>query len=117
MVKAKLKSCPFCGQMPKVYVDRRYPYWPTDDMVQVDVFEICCVNQKCIIYNANDIYYRTIEDAMEAWNRRDGNDQALQPVQCDGERKVRKWQREIMDRDRDLSRRTGSAADRDGQEL
>ena len=86
-------------------------------MKQVDCWQVYCINPECIIYKANDGYYQTEEDAADAWNRRDGeNAEILRPVEGDGNGEVRRWQREIMDRDRALSGDAGSSAAGDGQE-
>lgn len=63
----ELKSCPFCGKMPIIKSDNRYP---RPECERVTAYEVICNNYDCIIYNADNKYYRTEEEAIMAWNRR-----------------------------------------------
>lgn len=65
----KLKPCPFCGYRPILKSDNRYP---KPECERVTAYEVVCTNMGCIIYNADDRYFLRAKDAIEAWNRRDG---------------------------------------------
>ena len=78
MPKRKLlKSCPFCGGAPEIIRANRYPKWEVPIMKAVPCWMVYCVNPDCIIYKARDAYYKTEEDAIEAWNRRAENEPSL----------------------------------------
>lgn len=68
----KLKSCPFCGRMPTLQSDNRYPRPKCE---RVTAYEVICSNYDCIIYNADNKYYLTPSKAVKAWNRR-ANDES-----------------------------------------
>lgn len=53
----KLKPCPFCGGEAKVFGN----YDDSD-------YHVNCTNDECGCYWVN--YYKTKEEAVEAWNRR-----------------------------------------------
>lgn len=61
----KLKFCPFCGREPEIKQDIRYPSGDP-----ITTFEVVCNNAGCIIYNADNRYFTSIQKAIEAWNRR-----------------------------------------------
>ncbi len=63
----KLKPCPFCGEAPAVLTDTRYPR-PSRRPIQA--YEVVCQNYDCIIYNADNKYYRTELGAVRKWNKR-----------------------------------------------
>ena len=63
----KIKPCPFCGKMPMIKSDIRYPRPKCEAMT---AYEVVCNNYRCIIYNADNNYYKTEAEAIEAWNRR-----------------------------------------------
>lgn len=65
----ELKPCPFCGKIPRLKTDIRYPQGE-----QIAAYEVVCSNWECIIYNADDVYFPTPQDAIIAWNRRTKND-------------------------------------------
>ena len=60
------KPCPFCGNFPIIQQDRRYP----GNSDGVDAFEIVCNTFGCVVYHADNTYFRSIADAIRAWNRR-----------------------------------------------
>lgn len=66
----ELKPCPFCGEFPTLKHDLRYPQGYDDS---IHVSEVICENLDCPIYNADNTYYLTDEEAIEAWNRRAKN--------------------------------------------
>ena len=57
-MKSKLKKCPFCG---------KYPQTVADDETE-EKFGVKCFNCGCAIYPEKD----TLDEAIEAWNRRAG---------------------------------------------
>ena len=63
----ELKPCPFCGRKPIIKSDNRYP---RPERERITAYEVICKNYDCIIYNADNKYYRTEEEAKNAWNRR-----------------------------------------------
>ena len=67
----ELKPCPFCGGEATLKWDTRYP---RPDCNRIVAFEVVCINSECIIYNADDVYFYTPEEAIEAWNRRANDD-------------------------------------------
>lgn len=67
-ISEKLKPCPFCGESPTLKHDWRYPRG-SDDSIYAS--EVICENWECPIYHADNTYYQTDEEAIEAWNRRD----------------------------------------------
>ena len=66
----ELKPCPFCGEFPTLKHDLRYPQGYDDS---IHASEVICENLDCPIYNADNTYYLTDEEAIEAWNRRAKN--------------------------------------------
>lgn len=64
---SELKPCPFCGSTPEIKMDDRYPRPKCD---RIDAYEVVCTNWNCIIGGVDDHYYRSPEEASEAWNRR-----------------------------------------------
>ena len=67
----KIKPCPFCGESPTLKHDWRYPRG-IDDSIYAS--EVICENWECPIYHADNTYYQTDEEAIEAWNRRAESD-------------------------------------------
>lgn len=65
--KYKLKPCPFCGEAPVVKTDIRYP---RPSRRPIHAFEVVCQNYDCIIYNADNKYFRTELGAVRKWNKR-----------------------------------------------
>ena len=63
----ELKPCPFCGSEAKVQKDIRWPHY---SRYGVNGYEIVCTNFDCIIYHADNQWYLTEEDAIDAWNSR-----------------------------------------------
>ena len=63
----ELKPCPFCGGEAEIRKWRRWLDFPTD---MVDGYEAFCVNPDCIIYHADDKWYMTEAEAIEAWSTR-----------------------------------------------
>ena len=63
----KLRSCPFCGTMPKLEQSNR---WPDGSDEAVVGYTFCCNNTDCLIYHADNQWYSTLEEAAKAWNHR-----------------------------------------------
>lgn len=70
MIELKLKPCPFCGKMPEIQNDTRWPRYGKNAGKSVNAFEVVCKNTDCIIYGADNVYFLTKEKAVGAWNRR-----------------------------------------------
>lgn len=66
----ELKTCPFCGGKAELKQDMRYPRSGKYAGMSVKAYEVICPNSDCIIYNADNKYFFTREEAAEAWNRR-----------------------------------------------
>ena len=66
----ELKPCPFCGRMPILKSDNRYP---RPECERITAYEVVCQNSDCIIYYADKYYFRTPQEAATAWNRRASN--------------------------------------------
>lgn len=64
----KLKPCPFCGNEPTLQQDTRYPEELDDRPVKA--YEVVCKTSGCIIYNCDNNYYLSVDDAIEGWNWR-----------------------------------------------
>ena len=60
--------CPFCGRDPVIQHDRRYPDEAGSE--GCSAFEVICNTWGCPVYCADNSYYRTPEEAIQAWNRR-----------------------------------------------
>lgn len=67
--KADLKPCPFCGREAVVEETHRYPR-NRHSVYPVKVYTPVCLNMDCIIYKADNQYYKTIRKAVEMWNKR-----------------------------------------------
>lgn len=63
----ELKPCPFCGRKPVLKSDNRYP---KPGRERITAYEVVCNNMDCIIYGADDKYFKTPQQAVKAWNRR-----------------------------------------------
>ena len=63
----ELKNCPFCGAMAAIKRDIRYPRPECNETM---VFVAVCINPDCIIYNADNKYFKTQQEAAAAWNKR-----------------------------------------------
>ena len=50
----ELKPCPFCGQLPQVQEDFRYP-WPERERTRA--YEVVCQNSDCIIGKVDARYH------------------------------------------------------------
>ena len=72
--KGELKPCPFCGGKAVLQRDTRYPR-PARSPRRA--YEALCVNRACIIYKADNTYFLAKRDAINAWNRRFGDDKHL----------------------------------------
>ena len=70
-----LKPCPFCGRIPEIQEDSRWPRHGKYAGKRVDAFEVVCKNMGCVICGADNVYFLSAEEAAEAWNRR-VNDEA-----------------------------------------
>lgn len=68
----ELKPCPFCGCSPILILDTR---WPRVLDHGVDAYHIeCQTNRACPIWCADNKYYLSQQEAIEAWNTRvEGN--------------------------------------------
>ena len=64
------KPCPFCGYLPSIQHDSRWPRSGPHEGERVDAFEVVCLTDDCVIYHADNVYFLTEEDAIKAWNRR-----------------------------------------------
>lgn len=62
-----LKPCPFCGQSPAITESHRWPWMANKSVIG---FSVVCENIDCVIYSADNTYFRSKSDAIEAWNRR-----------------------------------------------
>lgn len=66
-----MKKCPFCHSDAEVVelvdVDGDYP------LDEPPVFKPCCTNIQCILRKGTVMRYRSIEDAVYAWNTRKEN--------------------------------------------
>ena len=70
MNKIELKTCPFCGGKAELKQDIRYPKSGEYAGESVKAYEIICPNYDCAIYNADNTYFLSEEDAVKAWNTR-----------------------------------------------
>lgn len=62
------KPCPFCGKEATLKSDSR---WPLDINGKPHIrYKVVCMNRKCLIFKANNAYYRSPEEAIAAWNGR-----------------------------------------------
>lgn len=66
----ELKPCPFCGTIPKLQTDTRYPLPKCQPR---KAYEVVCQNWDCIIGFVDDRYRLSEKEAIEAWNRRADN--------------------------------------------
>jgi Lar family restriction alleviation protein len=66
----ELKPCPFCGGEAILRQDIRYPRSGKYEGKSVKAYEVICSNYDCIIYGADNKYFFTKEEAIEAWNNR-----------------------------------------------
>lgn len=64
----RILPCPFCGENPVIQHDRRYPTEAGNG--GCSAFEVVCKTWGCPVYCADNSYYRTPEEAIQAWNRR-----------------------------------------------
>ena len=63
----ELKPCPFCGTIPKLQTDTRYP---RPKRLAVKAYEVVCQNDDCIIGFVDERYRLSANEAIEVWNRR-----------------------------------------------
>lgn len=66
----ELKPCPFCGGKAEIKTDTRFPRYGKYADQAVTAYEVCCTNTECIIYNADNKYFLSAEEAVKAWNNR-----------------------------------------------
>lgn len=64
---ADLKPCPFCGRMPVLQADIRYP---RPEYAPQQAYEVICQNSECIIGFVDECYRLTEREIVELWNRR-----------------------------------------------
>lgn len=69
--KQGLLHCPFCGKEPVLQVDKRYPKWIESAVLPVDGYAVICTTRTCPIYHADNTWFLSKKDAIEAWNRRE----------------------------------------------
>lgn len=71
MKSTKVKPCPFCGKIPMILRDIRFP-----NSSPVTVYEVVCCSSlnECILSYVYTRYYRRKKDAIEAWNTRRGEE-------------------------------------------
>lgn len=62
-----IKPCPFCGREPALQKDIRYPRPKCEP---VDAYEVVCNTHGCVIYHADNTYYKSPLLAIQHWNRR-----------------------------------------------
>lgn len=67
----ELKPCPFCGQIPKLQEDFRFP---RPERERTRAYEVVCQNFDCIIGNVDARYRLTKREIVDLWNRRADND-------------------------------------------
>ena len=60
-----LRPCPFCGKQVFLKTDARY-----QSGNEITAYEVVCMNPECIIYKCDNKYYRSENQAFQAWNRR-----------------------------------------------
>ena len=48
--------------------DTRYPRSGKYEDEAVTAYEVCCTNRNCIIYNADNKYFLSAEEAAKVWN-------------------------------------------------
>ncbi|ACC98514.1 hypothetical protein Emin_0961 [Elusimicrobium minutum Pei191] len=65
-----LKPCPFCGERAVIKRTDRYPRRGEFEGQRIDGYSVVCGNMNCIIFNADDKYKYTKQEAIKAWNRR-----------------------------------------------
>ncbi len=63
----EMKVCPFCGHVPILQVDKR---WPGNSEEAVAAYSVICDTYNCPVYHADNTYFLTAEEAVEAWNTR-----------------------------------------------
>jgi len=61
--------CPFCGYMPQV---SSYEYRTPSGKPYAIQWKVECMDDNCPAQPTVDWHYFTREEAIEAWNRRDG---------------------------------------------
>ena len=64
---AELKKCPFCGGKAKLY------YAPVNVVMKISCFGVSCESCKVMIGTVaagKTDFFRTPDEAAEAWNRR-----------------------------------------------
>lgn len=69
-MKNSLKPCPFCGGMPKMQTDTRYPRPKCEPK---RAYEVVCQNPDCIIGFVDERYRLTEREIVALWNRRVNN--------------------------------------------
>ena len=67
----ELKPCPFCGHKPKIYKDL---HKFVDIKEPVQIWRVMCSKLDCVLLMSD---FRTEEQAIEAWNRRAGDEGAV----------------------------------------
>ena len=64
------KPCPFCGREPALQKDKRYPKWMRSEFLPIDGYTVVCNTKECPIYHADNTWYFSAIEAVQAWNRR-----------------------------------------------
>lgn len=62
-----MKTCPFCGKPAVLVSSRRFP---RDEEESVIGYSVICNNYDCPIYCADNAYYLSKEEAVQAWDAR-----------------------------------------------
>lgn len=63
----QIKPCPFCGEMPILKTDTRYP---RPECEPRKAYEVVCQSVDCIIGFVDERYKLSAQEAIDAWNRR-----------------------------------------------
>lgn len=67
LYEGEVLPCPFCGRDPVMQKDVRYP---RPDCKETEAYEIVCKTPGCPIYNADNTYFFSPEEAAKKWNER-----------------------------------------------
>lgn len=70
LYESEAKPCPFCGRDPVIRKDIRYP---RPECEPKEAYEVVCQTIQCPVYKADNTYFLTMEEAVEAWNTRKGD--------------------------------------------
>lgn len=65
----EIKPCPWCGKIPKIYKNRNKFI---NSNPPHEVWFGKCINDSCKIRPYTLVYYKTEQEAIKAWNTREG---------------------------------------------